>query len=249
MLFHVSDAESASDALNNVGQILLQLQGLDTAADQAQRRKANLAERETLKSVAESVIAWEKRCTELTAFIAGAEDAIARAEQQSGEIDAKRLRLQEQLKTVIAPREAEALQHEIAVLDEERSTLDEEALIRMDQQSSAEDELSALQAQEADLREKASAATTVLTEVEAAIDTGLADIGTQREELVSSLPEALVDRYQHVRAKLGVAAAMLTGSQCEGCHLDLSPAEVDDVRRSPADAIPDCPQCGRLLVR
>ncbi|MED5570093.1 MAG: hypothetical protein VYE12_01545, partial [Actinomycetota bacterium] len=77
----MSDAESASDASNNVGRILLQLQGLDTAADQAQHRKANLAERETLKSVAESVIAWEKRCTELTAFISGAEDAIARAEQ------------------------------------------------------------------------------------------------------------------------------------------------------------------------
>lgn len=249
MLFHVSDTETADAASNNVGQLLLQLQGLDTAADQARHRKANLAERETLKSVAESVIAWEKRCTELTALITNTEDAIARAEQQSGEIDAKHSRLHGQLKTIIAPREAEALQHEIAVLDEERSTLDEEALIKMDEQSSAEDELSALQAQEADLREQASAATTALTEAEAAIDAGLAEIGEQREHLASALPEALVGRYEHVRAKLGVAAAMLTGSQCEGCHLDLSPAEVDDVRRSPADAIPDCPQCGRLLVR
>ena len=66
--------------------------------------------------------------------------------------------------------------------------------------------------------------------MEAAIDAGLTDIGTQREQLVSALPKALVGRYEHVRAKLGVAAAMLTGSQCEGCHLDLSPAEVDEVR-------------------
>lgn len=249
MLFPVSDTETADAASNNVGPLLLQLQGLDTAADQAQHRKANLAERETLKSVAESVIAWEKRCNELTALISAAEDAIARAEQQSGEIDAKRSRLQEQLKTVIAPREAEALQHEIAVLDEDRSTLDEDALMKMDEQSSAEVELSALQAQEVDLRQQASAATTAVTEVEAAIDAGLTDIGTQREQLVSALPKALVGRYEHVRAKLGVAAAMLTGSQCEGCHLDLSPAEVDEVRRSPVDAIPDCPQCGRLLVR
>ena len=53
MLFHVSDTETADAASNNVGQLLLQLQGLDTAADQAQHRKANLAERETLKSVAD----------------------------------------------------------------------------------------------------------------------------------------------------------------------------------------------------
>ena len=69
MLFPVSDTETADAASNDVGQLLLQLQGLDTAADQAQHRKANLAERETLKSVAESVIAWEKRCNELLSLI------------------------------------------------------------------------------------------------------------------------------------------------------------------------------------
>jgi len=37
------------------------------------------------------------------------------------------------MKTVIAPREAEALQHEIETLDEQRSALDEEALVKMDE--------------------------------------------------------------------------------------------------------------------
>ncbi len=56
-------------------------------------------------------------------------------------------------------------------------------------------------------------------------------------------------RYDPLRAKLGVAAARLVGARCEGCHLDLSAAELDTVRRAPAEEIPDCPQCGRLLVR
>ena len=249
MLFLVSDNESENKPADNVGSLLLQLQGLDTASDQAQYRKANLEEREHLKAVATTVVEWERQCTALAAKIEQSEQEIASAEQRSGEIDASRMRLQEQMKTVIAPREAEALQHEITTLDEERSALDEATLVKMDEQSAAESELSSLKAQEGDLRQQASKATAALSEVEASIDAGLSEIASTREQLVSSLPPALVSRYEHVRAKLGVAAAMLTGSQCEGCHLDLSPAEVDEVRRAPADALPECPQCGRLLVR
>jgi predicted nucleic acid-binding Zn-ribbon protein len=46
-----------------------------------------------------------------------------------------------------------------------------------------------------------------------------------------------------------VAAAALNGSRCEGCHLDLSAAELDEVRAvARAGDVADCPQCGRLLV-
>ena len=249
MLFNVSDNETASASSASVGQLLLQLQGLDTASDQAQHRKSHLEERDHLNAVAKSVVEWERRCKELEAQIASAEQLVAAAEQQSEEIGAKRVRLQAQMKTVIAPREAEALQHEIETLDEQRSTLDEEALVKMDEQSSADAELSSLKNREGDLRAQASAATTALAEVEASIDAGLRELASSREQLIASLPSALVHRYEQVRAKLGVAAAMLTGSKCEGCHLDLSPAEVDEVRRAPADELPDCPQCGRLLVR
>lgn len=249
MLFLVSDNEPADQTANNVGSLLLQLQGIDTASDQARHRLANLDERNMLNEVATRVIQWERRCKELAEGISRTEDNIAAAESRSGEIDAHRERLESQMKTVIAPREAEALQHEIATLDEERSALDEATLVKMDEQSAAEAELALLKAQEGDLRQEASSATSALAEVEASINAGLTELATSRAQLVSLLPAAVVSRYEHVRAKLGVAAAMLTGSRCEGCHLDLSPAEVDEVRRAPADTLPDCPQCGRLLVR
>jgi predicted nucleic acid-binding Zn-ribbon protein len=34
-----------------------------------------------------------------------------------------------------------------------------------------------------------------------------------------------------------------------GCHISLAAAEVDQLRRQPADAIVHCPDCGCLLVR
>ena len=249
MLFPVSDNETSNASPESTGQLLLQLQGIDTASDQARHRKSNLEERDKLNALAKSVIEWERRCNELAGQITRAEQLVAAAEHQSQEIDAKRARLRKQMKTVIAPREAEALQHEIETLDEQRSALDEEALVKMDEQSSAESALSSLKDRESELRAQATAATSALAEVESSIDAGLLDLASTREQLIASLPSALVNRYEQVRAKLGVAAAMLTGSKCEGCHLDLSPAEVDEVRRAPADVLPDCPQCGRLLVR
>ena len=46
-----------------------------------------------------------------------------------------------------------------------------------------------------------------------------------------------------------MAIAKLNGLRCEGCHLDLSRGEVDQMKRLPADELVECPNCGRLLVR
>ena len=51
------------------------------------------------------------------------------------------------------------------------------------------------------------------------------------------------------RASGGVAVARLHGARCEGCHLEIPSAELEEVRRAPADAIVSCPECLRILVR
>ena len=57
-------------------------------------------------------------------------------------------------------------------------------------------------------------------------------------------------RYESTRAAFGgVAIARLNGRQCEGCHLDISAAEIDTLKATPPDQLPECPQCGRLLLR
>ena len=55
--------------------------------------------------------------------------------------------------------------------------------------------------------------------------------------------------YDRKRAAFGVAVARLIGKQCQGCHLELSAAEIDTVRdEAAATGVTDCPDCGRLLV-
>jgi predicted nucleic acid-binding Zn-ribbon protein len=58
-----------------------------------------------------------------------------------------------------------------------------------------------------------------------------------------------VQRYEQLRARHGgVAIARLEGSRCGGCHLDLSTAELNELRSLGSGELAECPNCGRLLV-
>lgn len=252
MLVPVSDDQvdvPAGSGEGDVGAALIALQSIDTANDQAQHRRTVLPERESHTRATEALRNWEQRRQATLSAMDATDAEIARCESDAHDIDEHRARLERQLKTVIAPREAEALQHEIATLMERRSDLDDRELEQLALQADAESSLASLVAQEENLRSELAGADLALAEAEASIDAELVDLDRRRVDAIAALPAGVVSRYEQLRAKLGVAAARLTGAKCEGCHLDLSAGELDEVRRIPADQIPDCPQCGRMLVR
>jgi predicted nucleic acid-binding Zn-ribbon protein len=229
---------------------LLELQAADTMADQLRHRRSHLAERDQLQAAKNELIRWNqarqvmrKRLDELT-------EQIGQAEARSGEIDDRRDGLRAKLKTVIAPREAEALQKEIAALERQRGELDDVELAALEEQSRIDDELAALLGQEEALRESFLGADAALSAAESDIDTELERIEERLDGLRSQVDAKILKRYDRLRENHLVAAAVLAGSRCDGCHIDLSAAEVDDVRAAAAkaDGISDCPQCGRLLV-
>lgn len=228
---------------------ILELQAADTMADQLRHRREHLPEREQLQAAKNALVRWNearmvtrKRVEELGA-------TIERAERESHEIDAKLERLNKQMKTVIAPREAEALQHEIATLRQQRGELDDLELTALEEQAAADDELRGLLDQEESLTATYIAADREAGTAETDIDGELARVATRLESLRAAVDKKILKRYDRLREQHLIAAATLSGSRCEGCHLDLSAAEVDDVKDSVADGgLADCPQCGRLLA-
>ena len=228
---------------------ILELQAADTMADQLRHRRDNLPEREQLQASKNALVRWNearmvtrKRVEELGA-------AIEQAEADSREIDKHLERLNRQLKTVIAPREAEALQHEIATLKQKRSELDDVELSALEEHSRSDDELARLLEQEGALTETYIAADKEASSAEADIDGELTRISSRLEALRGAVDKKILKRYDRLREQHLIAAATLSGSRCEGCHLDLSAAEVDTVRDSAAKGgLSDCPQCGRLLA-
>jgi predicted nucleic acid-binding Zn-ribbon protein len=98
---------------------LYDLQVLDTTLEQLRHQFITLPEREALALV-------QKNAADCTAKISSGEmrqqeleKLLSAAEATSATLRKKRERLEQQMKTVIAPREAEALQHEISAVGSE----------------------------------------------------------------------------------------------------------------------------------
>jgi predicted nucleic acid-binding Zn-ribbon protein len=228
---------------------ILELQAADTMADQLKHRRDHLAERDQVRAAQAALVRWNesrivlrKRLDELSALI-------DRSEAESHDIDTHRERLQKQLKTVIAPREAEALQHELATLAERRSALDDAELAALEEQARLDDELSTALEQEGSLRDALMSSDAAMSAAEHDIDGELERIASRLGGLRATDDKPLLRRYDRLRKQHMVAAASLAGSRCDGCHLDLSAHEVDEVKEAIAEGgLADCPQCGRLLV-
>jgi predicted nucleic acid-binding Zn-ribbon protein len=243
-----SEAPEGGDA-PTLPQLLLALQAVDTDADQLAHRRANSEVRAQFVTASGEATRWERRRDELQQRIAELGATIEAAEERGAELLAHRQRLDRQLKTVIAPREAEALMQEIATIEAQRDELDIAELEALEEQSVADDQLAAHLGEEASVRGAAQQAADALAAEVAEIDAELTRLDGRRAELRAALSDSLLATYDRKRAALGVAVAPLVGKQCQGCHLELSAAEIDTVKdEAAATGVTDCPDCGRLLI-
>jgi predicted nucleic acid-binding Zn-ribbon protein len=228
---------------------LLALQAVDTTVDQLTHRRSHLPELADANVARAARAEWERRRDEIGRQLDALTAEIESAEHDSGDIDRHRDRLNAQLRTVIAPREAEALQHEIKTLSDRRSEVDDRGLNALEQQAELDDERASHVGREPSVAAALDAAETALTTAVGEIDQQLAEMVERRAALRTGVPPQLLSRYDDLRAQLGVAVARLVGSRCDGCHLDLSAAEVEAVKAVDRGELAECPQCGRLLVR
>jgi predicted nucleic acid-binding Zn-ribbon protein len=232
------------------GHALLQLQHLDSQLEQLGHRRLRLPELLARDAAAGALRDHRAALAAAEARMAAAQSIIEQCEHDGEDITKKRTRLEQQLKTVIAPREAEALMHEIATLNAKRGDVDEAELVAMDAVAEAEDAALALGENTAGLEATLAQAEAALAEAVVALDAEQAEADTQRSAAAAALTATELATYDRMKAQFkGVAVAKLEGMQCMGCHLDLSRAEVDEIRRLPPEDVPECPQCGRLLVR
>jgi uncharacterized protein len=232
------------------GEALWQLQQLDIALEQQRRRLTRLPQAEAF-AAADRQLAEHRAAVAVAAKqFSDAEATIESTERAAAELTAKRTRLEQQLKTVSEARQADALTHEIDGLNLQRDELDDRELEAMDQQSEAEARLHELAAHEDSLVAAREAAAALLDTARAIGAGDEADLSARYHAAREALNLDEIALYDAQRAHHGgVGIAKLVGSRCDGCHLDLSRAEVDAIRALPAGELADCPQCGRVLVR
>ena len=227
---------------------LLEVQAIDTAVDQLHYRLEHLPES---TSVAEAV-ARQRRLDDALRVARGESDRLT-TEIETGEARTEEIRrhlerLDRQMKTIIAPREAEALQREIDTLRAEMSEIDDRCLGAMDELGVVEDRASELsreiEAAGNDVASAKSAEAAAATDVRASLERQL----VLRETAAADVPVATLASYDTRRRQLaGVAVARLVGLTCGGCHVDISRAEADQLAKVPDDER-ECPNCSRWLV-
>lgn len=232
------------------GPALLALQLVDSALDQVGHRRARLAERAGRDTAAAALADLQARIDAASGRAAEARVAIERAESEAADLGAKKERLERQLKSVISPREAEALMAEIAHLDSARSALDDDALAAMETEAEVDQELVELRALLPTVEAELAAAEGDLTAANAVLDAEVAELSLRREAAAAALSDADRVVYERARAQFGgVGVAALDGTRCSACHLDIPRADLDRMRALPAGEPGECPHCARLLVR
>lgn len=228
---------------------LLALQDVDSALDQLQNRIDRLPERAAAKAASDALDDLHRARHAAEGERAAAEAELERIETESADIDRHRTRLEAQMKTIIAPREAEALQHEIATLVARRDELDDVGLQTLDIMAAADGRVADALAAEPGAQERKDAADEALAAVASDLARQMTDLQPARVAAAAALDARTLERYEAMRRQHGgVAVARLAKNQCTGCHLDLSVGEADEIRRVPDDQVPECPSCGRLLV-
>jgi len=231
---------------------LLLVQAADTTSDQLRHRRSALPERGAVAAAEAEAVAAKQAHDGLSATVeqmagrqAELESQLAATEARVGAVE-KRLRSGESTAARDVVRWGEEADH----LRERAAAIEDQAFSVLVEREAAEAELAAAaerlaRAIEAVRRERGN-----LGGAEAAVDTELARVEEQRRVAAAAVPADLLARYDKLRAHLGgTGAARLEDGRCTGCHLALSPRDLDDARRAPEDAVLTCDACGRILVR
>jgi predicted nucleic acid-binding Zn-ribbon protein len=199
---------------------LLDLQANDTHADQLRHKRETLPER--------------ARLVELDQRRAAIEASVIEPRTQRDELG----------------REQKRLEDEVATVEEKAAGVDRQlyggGVTSPKEAQALQADLESLQRRQSQLEDQ------VLEHMEQIepLDAALAESEAALADLVAQVPAELIAEYESLRPSFGgVAVAKLVGATCQGCHLTLAAAEVDEIKRRPADAIVHCPDCGRLLVR
>lgn len=228
---------------------LLALQAIDSELDALAGRRNRLAERDAVRDATaarDAVTAGQRRCQD---EIAAAESEIERLEGESAAVDRSIARLEAQLKSVVVMREAEALTREIAALRAERSAHDDAELAALERQADADTELVRLAVEHEQVLVRLGAAEADLAAVLADLQVVEDEIRARRDAAAAMLDAAELQTYDTARARHGgVGFVSIEGRRCSGCHVDISPGELDAIKATPAGELPECPNCARHVV-
>jgi uncharacterized protein len=231
---------------------LLDLQDLDSRADQLRHQRRSLAEHARLSELAETrgQIDGDTKDARISVEDLTAEQAKVDADVE--QVKARRERDQQRIDQglVSNPKDIQRMQQEMVSLERRITSLEDDEIEVMERLEEAQLGLDTLTERLTDTDKQIEETTASRDAKLAEIDESLGDLETQRGPLAVELPTDLLSLYHRLReSKGGVGAALLRARRCEGCMLDLDNAELATIRTAADDDVIRCEECSRILVR
>ncbi|PPG55567.1 hypothetical protein C5C27_14310 [Rathayibacter sp. AY2B7] len=228
---------------------LLTLASLDTRGAQLRHALATLPQIARIQAMQARDNETRRSLAERTGRLEDVRTELGRIESDVGVVEKRLTRDRDRLQTASAAKDIAALESEITSLVKRRGDLEDIELTLMERIEGIESEVAAAQAE----RDEVVAALGTLAEERDAQAEKLRDkqeaLARDRADLVTTLPEDLVELYEKQRARYGVGAALLRGKVSEGSGVALTESDLSWIRASAPDEVVLCPDSGCILVR
>lgn len=231
---------------------LLDLQELDSRADQLRHQRQSLPELKEIATLTAQRTELDNRRRDAQISVDDLTAEQAKVDADVEQVKARRKRDQDRMDQglITNPKDLERMQGELESLQRRITSLEDDELEVMARLEDAQGDLDALTGQVGELDERLAALTATADERTAELGAELVATETQRVPAAAAIPDDLLALYERLRAsKGGVGVGALRARQCGGCRLSLDPSELAAIRAAAPDEVIRHEECQRILVR
>ncbi|SDR68008.1 zinc ribbon domain-containing protein [Agrococcus carbonis] len=239
----------ALKASNHDQRQLLTLQEADTRIVRLQAKARALPQTPRIEQLDTELVQLDREVLERLGEHDDIAAEVGRIENDVQTVEARLKRNHERLPLITDPKTATATEHEIGTLERRRGELEDLELEAMQRQEDAEAALAAA-------RERAGAARAERERLAAERDAEAAGIAaeleqarSERERLAAPVPTDLLALYERQRERYGIGATLLQRRTSVASGVELTAAELYEIRQAPEDDVLLDPNSSAILVR
>lgn len=239
----------ALTATNGEQRLLLALQDADTLIMRLLAKLRALPQAKRIDELDAELAVLDRAVLDRHGALDDASAEVARIESDVELVEARLAKDRSRLDTVTDSKTATATEHEIVTLERRRSILEDLELEAMQAQEDAERALAEARAAAGAAREERERLVAERDEHTAAIEAELAAARAERDERAAPVPAALLALYERQRERYGIGATLLQRRTSVASGVELTAAELHQIRQAPDDEVILDPNSSAILVR
>ncbi|MDL1969942.1 MAG: C4-type zinc ribbon domain-containing protein [Candidatus Desulfofervidaceae bacterium] len=223
---------------------LIKLQELDLQITQISQKMKT--EPEALLTLKQELAKAQEELAEAQKELAEKEKIKKDAEWELEECENRIKKSKQKMLEVKTNKEYQALLTEIDELEKMSSEWEEKILVALEEIEKAKKNVAEREKKVKELEQRLSEAKKRLESAFTNLKKELVELRKKREEMVQTVPEDLLRRYDFIRERRnGRAVVAVDAEVCEGCNMHIPPQQYNELLRS--DKFMTCPTCQRII--